>query len=440
MRLARAVLALVSLVAGGCAESAAPRSQALVVIDTDLPSPRLADRLRITVLADVAGRLEPACDGCVREVAVDSPEDWPFSFGVARPDDGSVRFVRATAFLAGRTSGGEIAEPTAVDAIVRLAFGDGVAAQEIFLGGACAAIGARLDERRSCSDGALADVADAPLRDPTAPSLVGSYRASFERTCAGSPRADGGYFDETVCVPGGTFFMGDVRRQGLGEDSDAVPEHLVTVSPFYLDRYEYTVGRYRAALRDGLVPSLGPADHTFNPDCSYRGPFDPSNDELPLTCVPRDTAEEICAFEGAQLPTEAQWEWAGGSGAEERFYPWGVRRTDAETILSGPDPVGTHAFDVTAHGVMDMGWNVTELVADWFQTYTEECWAPGSYGPDPSCVPADGGTAHGQAARGGYWILDGDEGAALKPIAANRQRFPPTGIAHAIGFRCLRPG
>jgi formylglycine-generating enzyme required for sulfatase activity len=100
--------------------------------------------------------------------------------------------------------------------------------------------------------------------------------------------------------------MGDFRRQGLGDDVDGVPEHLVTVSPFLIDRREYSVGRYRAAVAAGFEPSgLPPADDAFDPECTYRGPADPSMDAFPLSCVPIPTAREVCAFEGGDFPSEA---------------------------------------------------------------------------------------------------------------------------------------
>jgi formylglycine-generating enzyme required for sulfatase activity len=113
--------------------------------------------------------------------------------------------------------------------------------------------------------------------------------------------------------------------------------------------------------------------------------------------------------------------------------------------------VGTHPFDVTGFGelaggapcdggcVFDMGWNVSEYMADWFQTYREGCWEPGNYGPDPVCDPPPGEVVHGRSVRGGYWFNLGDQGSDNKPVTSFRQFFIPGGVSAALGFRCVHP-
>jgi formylglycine-generating enzyme required for sulfatase activity len=232
--------------------------------------------------------------------------------------------------------------------------------------------------------------------------------------------------------------MGDVRRQGLGANVDAVPEHLVSVSSFFVDRYEYTVGRYRDALARGFTASVAPPNtQESDPKCSLPvDPEDPTRDAFPLNCVHPNLAAELCALEGKRLPTEAEWEWIAGNTTDERLFPWGDVREEDTTVRDGPGPVGSRMFD-EAVGVRDLAWNVSEWMADDFQTYVERCWVPGSYGVDPICISMEDDVLHGRSVRGGYWMQRGDPIAAYLPMAPNRQVFAQR-LLPQIGFRCAR--
>jgi formylglycine-generating enzyme required for sulfatase activity len=352
--------------------------------------------------------------------------------------------VRAVAFPLGRTQSGRVLSETAVEGIAEVRFADGIVAQELFLSAGCVGRPFRADTGEVCVDGIYATPPPTTDRDPSAPSLAGTHHAEYAAGCRGMAREETGLLDEDVCIPGGTYWMGDVRRQGFGAHVDGVPEHLVTVSPFYLDRYEYTVGRFRAAVANGFViTGSPPARADMIAGCQYLSLDDPANDDSPLNCVRPYLAEELCAFEGRRLPTEAEWEWAAGGGPAEQLFPWGLYRTEETTVREGPGPVGAREFDVTSHCdgasacVFDMGWNVTEWLADAFQTYSEPCWVPGAYGADPLCDPPSDQPNHGRAARGGYWLGAGDAGAPYKPMAPTRQVYSE-GLSSWIGFRCAR--
>ncbi len=436
MRSGRAPSLLALLLVSCATDTAPPRSQALVFVDTDLASPSVVDRVRIEIRSGDEGELAVACGGCSQEIVIESETDWPISFGVQEPMDGERRWAHAVLFPAGRIANGNVIQETAIEALVELTFGDGVAAQEIFLGGACAGIPADLAGGDACRDGGLEPVAQASPRNPDAPSRVGTYQEAAHRTCSGEARGDTGVYDDDACIDGGTYWMGDVRRQGFGGHVDGVPEHLVTVSPFFLDRYEYTVGRYQNAVMRGFVPSSGPPGP--GPGCHDLAPTDGSLTAYPVNCVTPSLAEELCAFDGRRLPTEAEREWAAGNGAEELLFPWSDELIRTARGVDRPGAVGSRDFDVTVIGeIHDLGWNVTEWVADDFQMYTEPCWAPGEYGIDPLCKTTAGDVQRGRAARGGYWVQSGDAGSTYYPMAPTRRTFPE-GQAYFIGFRCAR--
>jgi formylglycine-generating enzyme len=194
---------------------------------------------------------------------------------------------------------------------------------------------------------------------PPALSCTGTEQCNVDNAC------------ETLFVPGGTFAMG---RSNAGPDayfggSEEQPEHSVTVSPFWLDKYEVTVGRFRrfvdayktndlasdagaipnvpasgwrsdwnqdllphdrAALQDELIALSDTCNVTFRTWTPAAG-----NDEcLPMNCVDWYLAFAFCIWDGGRLPSEAEWEFAA-SGGEDRLFPWGPETPNADRAVFG---------------------------------------------------------------------------------------------------------
>jgi len=93
---------------------------------------------------------------------------------------------------------------------------------------------------------------------------------------------------ESLLVPGGTFYRDyDVAGDGLWPDMS----HPATVSDFRLDKYEVTVGRFRAFVETGAPPpASGPGAHEHIPgsgwDASWNSyvPKNPGTWRLALGC------------------------------------------------------------------------------------------------------------------------------------------------------------
>jgi len=397
---------IVLLLACACGREGAPRPQALVLVDTDLELPRLADHLELTLLTETqtdggASSLVEACEGCIRQVDLEGDRALPISFGV-NPEglDGPV-FARATLHLAGRSGSTGAWAETSIDRIVRLSFRSGNSLQSLFLPASCAGYPSDESSLRSCVDGYDAAIMDASPLSHAPPSRVGTFGTALPQECpqgAGAPR-------DAICITGGGYWMGDYRRVGLGRARDAWPEHLVAVRGFYLDRDEFTVGRYRAAVDHGFDGGALPTPDETNTDlpATHCNLTRAAADSYPLNCVSRDLAAALCRFEGGRLPSEAEWEWAAGGRELELLFPGGSepppcatdsacqRSAETPPELSPSLPVGSYRQDQSYDGLVDIAGNVAEWTRDDFEPYSGECWRPGAPNMDPVCQsPASG--------------------------------------------------
>jgi formylglycine-generating enzyme required for sulfatase activity len=269
--------------------------------------------------------------------------------------------------------------------------------------------------------------------------------------------------EERVCVPGGVFTLGDGRV--LASEADAAtPEHVVVVDPFYIDRYEFTVARYRALRASGIpiagLPVTNSLAIEFDPKddehnyCTFA-PKDTSSerDDLPLTCVDWTTARSICRALGGTLPTSAQWEFAAaaaGKSEGETLYPWGDQTPGCEDVVYGRwgnkkhghddcyspssfGPVPVHGLSVagrdrTPLGIVGLGGNVSEWTLDSHRDYSHACWGwPNRR--NPACIDS---LAPLRTVKGGAWR----QGAAFSR-APIRIGAPPTASDDAVGFRCV---
>ncbi|MGZ3417538.1 MAG: formylglycine-generating enzyme family protein [Polyangiales bacterium] len=487
-----AALGVAALSCSSHARDLPPLGEALIVVDTDLPL-SLAQRLQVDVY-EGGSWIES------RDIVLASRASFPVSFSVFSPDPAGdrVAIVRLRMHPEGRTRdyrGERFAprnpNPFATGAVAELP-GDGL--PRLYAGGAdvtpkeepsplvtidrllrvhvvagkrgrvsvtlrteCLGTMADLAGERTCVDteGALVPSQEEPLApDMTIPaeSVVDSF--STKRGCEAAPRPSSGLFDDDVCVDGALTFLGVPYGQGLIADRGV--EIPALLSPFYLDRYEVTVGRFRAAIAAGFKrPADDPVSNEGDIHFDLENPASNSlctwssaprgRESFPLNCVSPAVARAFCRFFGGDLPTEAQWTYATViAGRPERTpYPWGRETPDCERAIFGrtPDgecrlwPLGPAAVDAAKGdaslglGIVGLHGSLEEWTRDAFHRLYEGCLYGASL-HDPVCEDAKapsrtvGGVSFAQSS------LSHDQ----------RQFAGKSTVASYVGFRCARPG
>ena len=186
-----------------------------------------------------------------------------------------------------------------------------------------------------------------------------------------------------VRIPAGEFLMGnrETERQPL--------EHLVDVSEFLIDKTAVTWGQFkRFAGATGMF---------LPPNPPYWG----IHDDHPVVFVTWEEAKAYCQWVGGRLPTEAEREKAA-RGTDGRTYPWGKAEPDPQRAvyrrnwgLVATDPVGAHPGGASPYGLLDMGGNVWEWCADWYDDKYYEV--------SPARDPQGPRTGRAHVVRGGSW-------------------------------------
>jgi len=246
-----------------------------------------------------------------------------------------------------------------------------------------------------------------------------------------------------VYVPAGSFTMGSSEEQirvamdlcgryGTGCDretfTDEEPPHAVRLVGFWFDRTEVTNQQYGRCVAAGACTR--PAESGSYARGSYYG--NAAYTDYPVLHVNWHQASAYCAWAGARLPSEAEWEYAA-AGPRGSLFPWGdtfdgqrLNYCDAQCDFSWRDagvddgykdtsPAGHYINDASWCGAHDLGGNVWEWVADRYLYYgTGREVSPGS-----------------RVLRGGSWHLGPDSARC-----ANRDHHPPDTTHVSIGFRC----
>lgn len=254
-----------------------------------------------------------------------------------------------------------------------------------------------------------------------------------------------------INVPGGTFAMGSQ----IGEPNRNYDEtqYSVTLSAFFISKYEITNSQYAAFLNNKGIDSNGIYAAGAYPTETLIYPSDGNSDwglhytggqwvpvagyeNHPVIYVTWFGAKEFATFVGGNLPTEAQWEYAARATTTSAFntgaclnntqanYDWSHPQAGcSNTITVFPDStqvVGN--YPANAWGLHDMHGNVWEWCANWYGTYPTTA----------QTNPTGPVTGSDRVYRGGAW---GNYAQYCR--SAYRGKRYPGDVSYGLGFRVV---
>jgi len=238
-----------------------------------------------------------------------------------------------------------------------------------------------------------------------------------------------------VYIPAGEFRMGSSRADDPQAFEEELPQHIVYLGDYWIDKTEVTNAQYAMCVASGACTP--PANNYSSTRASYYD--DSQYADYPVIFVSWSQAAAYCSWAGRRLPTEAEWEKAA-RGSDGHIYPWGntfdgtlANSCDVNCNLSWKGqyddgfietaPVGAYPDGASVYGILDMAGNVYEWVADWY----------GPYAPDRQIDPTGPNSGLDKIMRGGSW---GDDPAHIRSTI--RSPINPDNWLDFIGFRCAR--
>jgi formylglycine-generating enzyme required for sulfatase activity len=221
---------------------------------------------------------------------------------------------------------------------------------------------------------------------------------------------------EMIFVKGGTYIMGCTVEQGDDCRNNEKPVHQVTLSDFYIGKYEVTQVEWTAVM-------------------GYNISSHKNGDNLPVDNVTWNEVQEFIdklnsrTSNNYRLPTEAEWEYAARGGTQSQRYKYSGSNDVNEVAWCAGDqnieqkihPTGAkRANELNIH---DMNGNVWELCSDFYAQYDNI----------PQINPKGLNSGSGHVMRGGSIGL-----AASSVRIPCRMGVSPDFRNAGIGFRLVR--
>jgi formylglycine-generating enzyme required for sulfatase activity len=244
---------------------------------------------------------------------------------------------------------------------------------------------------------------------------------------------------DMVRIQGGTFTMGSPSSERERYDNEG-PQHRVTLSSFYMGKYEVTQKEWQALM--GTNPSYFKGDNlpveyvSWYDAVNYCNARSKKEGLTPAYTVSGTNVTWNRKANGYRLPTEAEWEYACRAGTTGPFNT-GNNITTSQANYDGNYPYNGNAkgqyrgkttavgsFPPNAWGLYDMHGNVWEWCWDWY----------GSYSSGARTDPTGASSGSYRVYRGGCWCTYG-----LLLRSAYRSYYNPDDRGSILGFRLVRP-
>ncbi len=233
-------------------------------------------------------------------------------------------------------------------------------------------------------------------------------------SCGLIKKANKGIFPKSqiVFVKGGTFQMGNAN----GEEYEK-PLHSVTLSDFYIGKYEVTNAQYAQFLnaKGTTKGKYNGEDVTWiyleqieQVNGVYRAKV--TKEDYPVIKVTWYGANAYAKWVGGRLPTEAEWEYAARGGNKSNNYKYSGSNNIDDVAWYGANSQnwvndmscgqGTHKVGTKQPnelGIYDMTGNVFEWCNDWHEM--------DYYSNSPTKNPKGGDSEKlARVYRGGTWL------------------------------------
>ena len=319
------------------------------------------------------------------------------------------------------------------------------------------------------------DVGAPPATSTSCVGLAATCGADATDSCCTSPEVRGGAYARSHDVAGDGLYSND--------------GFAATISNFRLDKYEVTVGRFRAFVDAGMgtqqhppaanagarpgLPGSGwdpawnarlPADKTALaaeircPPSSVPQlptwndiPGDREAETRPMNCITWYEAMAFCVWDGGYLPTEAEWNYAATGGDQQRAYPWssppgsltldGSYASYNDSTQESVKCIGDHLPDCALTDLVDVGskpagdgrWGQSDLTGNVFEWTLDGYVDPYAAGACLDCAQLAPPGSSERVIRGGSFRF---------PLSflrtSERGHIDPAPPFDDVGVRCAR--
>ena len=191
---------------------------------------------------------------------------------------------------------------------------------------------------------------------------------------------------EMVYVEGGSFDMGATSEQGSDAYDWEKPVHRVTLSDYYIGKYEVTQELWEAVMGSNpsyFIGAQNPVEYVSWNDC-------------------QEFVSRLNSLTGRtfRLPTEAEWEYAARGGNKSLHYKYsGSGNIGNVAWYYDNSGSSTHAVGTKSPnelGIYDMSGNVYEWCSDWY----------GGYSAGAQTNPQGPSSGSNRVLRGGGWYFN----------------------------------